>query len=432
MAELILESGPVHYVEVDEELCNGCVLCMKACPTKAIRVKNGVACVEGVCIDCVECVRVCPRGAMKALTAERVDLIDSGKYVVSPSTVLYSQFGEDVLPNDVLLGLRRMGFRYVHDQSYTSELYSYATGLYIREMRKKPDAPFPVISAVCPVVLRLIAYRFPSLLNHISPLATVREIVAREAKRRISLKDGIPPDEVKVLHITPCPAMKFQITKPFFEDPSYSERAMGVNTIYEALEKNIGEVEDDRVLHYSSGVGLSWGISGGELTGLNRKGIAVSGLHETIRYLEKVEMGLLKDLDFLECRVCREGCIGGPSTVVDRHQTKNVVLKFIRMFGVERRIKYKYVIKLYNEGWFLRGKDRLPLDAKSTQLSITERIERQKRVEDVLHSLPGKECGVCGAPDCRTFAEDVVDGRAAFEACLYLRPNQNRGDKICN
>ena len=110
MAELLLESGPVHYVEVDEKLCNGCVLCMKACPTKAIRVKDGVACVEGICIDCVECVRVCPRGAMKALTAERVDLIDSGKYVVSPSTVLYSQFGEDVLPNDVLLGLRRMGF----------------------------------------------------------------------------------------------------------------------------------------------------------------------------------------------------------------------------------------------------------------------------------------------------------------------------------
>jgi Na+-translocating ferredoxin:NAD+ oxidoreductase RNF subunit RnfB len=425
MAELFLEPGAVHYVEVDEKLCNGCVLCMKACPTKAIRVKNGLACVEGICIDCVECVRVCPRGAMKALSAERVDLIDSGKYVVSPSTVLYSQFGEDVLPNDVLLGLRRMGFRYVHDQSYTSELYSFATELYIREMRKKPDAPFPVISTVCPVVLRLIEHRFPSLLNHISPLATVREIVAREAKKRISLKDGIPPEAVKVLHITPCPAMKVQITAPFFEDPSYSERAMGINRIYEALEKNIREVEDDRVLHYSSGVGLSWGISGGELAGLNRNGIAVSGLHETIRYLEKVEMGLLKDIDFLECRVCREGCIGGPSTVADRYQTKNLVQRFIRMFGVERRIKYKYVIKLYKAGWFFRGKDRVISEATSTQLSISERIEWQKRVEDIHRSLPGKECGVCGAPDCRTFAEDVADKRAGLEDCVYLRPNQN-------
>ncbi|MBW1797486.1 MAG: 4Fe-4S binding protein, partial [Deltaproteobacteria bacterium] len=40
MAESSTESQPVQYVEVDEKLCNGCVLCMKACPTKAIRVRN--------------------------------------------------------------------------------------------------------------------------------------------------------------------------------------------------------------------------------------------------------------------------------------------------------------------------------------------------------------------------------------------------------
>jgi Fe-S-cluster-containing hydrogenase component 2 len=52
VAELILDAGSVHDVEVDETRCNGCVLCMKVCPTKAIRVKNRVACVEGVGIDC--------------------------------------------------------------------------------------------------------------------------------------------------------------------------------------------------------------------------------------------------------------------------------------------------------------------------------------------------------------------------------------------
>ena len=56
------------YVLIDEELCNGCVLCMKACPTKAIRVEeNRVARIQGVCIDCGECVKVCPRGAVKPI-----------------------------------------------------------------------------------------------------------------------------------------------------------------------------------------------------------------------------------------------------------------------------------------------------------------------------------------------------------------------------
>ena len=35
------ESDRVRYVHIDENRCNGCVLCMKACPTKAIRVENG-------------------------------------------------------------------------------------------------------------------------------------------------------------------------------------------------------------------------------------------------------------------------------------------------------------------------------------------------------------------------------------------------------
>ena len=141
-------------------------------------------------------------------------------------------------------------------------------------------------------------------------------------------------------------------------------------------------------------------------------------------------MGLLQDIDYLECRVCREGCIGGPSTVADRYQTKPLVQRFVRMFGVERRIKYKYVIKLYKAGWFLSTKDRVHLKKSSTQLSISERIERQKRVEEVHQSLPRKECGACGSPDCGTFAEDVVDGRASLEDCFYLRSNQN-GAKNC-
>ena len=221
--------------------------------------------------------------------------------------------------------------------------------------------------------------------------------------------------------------MKFQITEHDSEGKSYSHGAIGIDTIYEALDRKIREVEDDRVLHYSSGIGIGWGMSGGELAGLDRKGISVSGLHETIQYLEKVEMGLLRDIDYLECRVCKEGCIGGPSTVAARYQTKNLVRKFVRMFGVEKRIKYEYTIKLYKEGWFFSKKIRTPMESRLSKLTISERIERQNRVEDTLRLLPRWECGVCGSPDCRTFAEDVVDGRAVLEDCVCLRLNKKSG-----
>jgi formate hydrogenlyase subunit 6/NADH:ubiquinone oxidoreductase subunit I len=409
-------------VEVDEALCNGCVLCMKACPTKAIRVRDGKATVEGVCIDCVECVRVCPRDAMKAVTMEGTGLRNRKNYVVSPSTVLYSQFGGDYLPNDILLGLRKMGFGYVHDQSYTSEIFAFAVELYIRESRKRPGAPFPLISPVCPVVVRLIAYRFPSLLKHIPPLATPREIVAREAKKRLSAKTGCMPEDVNVLHITPCPAMMNRITEIAREQGS-GDKAIGISHIYESLGQTIQEIDEDRILHHSGGVGVGWGVSGGEIAAMNANCLAVSGLHETIRYLEMIEMGLLRDIDYTEFRICTEGCIGGPFTVEDRYQTKRLIQRLVRMFGVEKRIKYKYIIKLYKEGWFASERKRVSLQEDRGQADgdhISERIERQNRVEDTLKMLPRKECGVCGSPDCRTFAEDVVDGKARLQSCLYL------------
>ncbi|MFO7785221.1 MAG: [Fe-Fe] hydrogenase large subunit C-terminal domain-containing protein [Desulfatiglandales bacterium] len=415
----------VHYVDIDEDLCNGCVLCMKACPMKAIRIRNGVARIEGICIDCMECARVCPRGAIRGISSGAVEMGDCSEEAVCPSSALYSQFGEDFLPNDILLGLRRMGFQYPFDQSYTAEIYEFATELYIRDQRKKDDPVFPLISAVCPAVVHIIAYRFPSLLKNILPLAVPREIVTREAKQRVSAKKGCSPEEIGVIHVVPCPALMIRETTH-----DSCNRAVGIGTIYEDLKKSIQEIEEDRVFHYSGGIGLGWGISGGEIAGLDAKCIAVSGVHETIRYLEHVEMGLLDHIEFLECRICTEGCVGGPFTVADRYQTKQLVQKYVRMFGVERRIKQKYVTKLYREGWFVSEREILPIRRDHIELTVSERIEQQRRVEFILRKLPEKHCGMCGSPDCRTFAEDVVAGRAQLASCKHLGKHETIGDTL--
>ena len=411
----------VRYIEINESLCNGCVLCMQVCPTKAIRVREGKAHIEGVCIDCCECIRICPRGAIQPITSKSLDLTEKDNIIVSPSTVLYSQFGEDILPNDVLLGLKRMGFGYIHDQSYTSEIFNLAVELYIKENRKKPDAPLPFISPVCPVVVSLIAYRFQSLLKHIPPLITPREIVAREGKTRLSARHGIHAEGFKVLHITPCPSKMICMKEAILQEHSYLDAAIGINSIYEELRNNIQDVEDDIVLHHSGGIGLSWGMSGGEISGVELNCLAVSGLQETIHYLEKIEIGLLGNIDYVEFRACSEGCLGGPFTVMDKYQGKRHIQKLVRMFGVEKRVRYGYIKKLYDKGWFFT--DKMPTSGeKLTQLSptdISEGIERQNRLEEILRLLPRKECGACGCPDCTTFAEDVVDGKTTLQSCVF-------------
>jgi CO dehydrogenase/acetyl-CoA synthase gamma subunit (corrinoid Fe-S protein) len=36
-------------------------------------------------------------------------------------------------------------------------------------------------------------------------------------------------------------------------------------------------------------------------------------------------------------------------------------------------------------------------------------------------SLPKINCGACGSPTCRTFAEDVIDGELGLYDCVILK-----------
>jgi Na+-translocating ferredoxin:NAD+ oxidoreductase RNF subunit RnfB len=68
----------------------------------------------------------------------------------------------------------------------------------------------------------------------------------------------------------------------------------------------------------------------------------------------------------------------------------------------------------------------VPEEFQGPRRSIAEAMMREKEVEKLHGLLPGKECGVCGSPDCRTFAEDVVDGRNALENCVFYSEFKNR------
>jgi Na+-translocating ferredoxin:NAD+ oxidoreductase subunit B len=45
------------------------------------------------------------------------------------------------------------------------------------------------------------------------------------------------------------------------------------------------------------------------------------------------------------------------------------------------------------------------------------RVEEDPRIDDVEGMLPGSNCGACGQPGCRAFAEGVVGGKHAPSAC---------------
>ncbi len=403
---------------------------MKVCPTKAIRVKNRtVSYIAGDCIDCGECIRACPRGAVSAHTTENLK-VEKTKTILSVSPVLYTQFGPGYAPHEIDAALKSMGYYDVYDQCEMQEMFNVAMELYINENRKNKDAPWPLISPVCPVVVRLIAYRFPSLLRNIPPIIPPRELVARESKKNAAQRYGIGEDDINVLHVTPCSAKMISIKDPLVVKHSSLYGAIGINKIYNDVMKHLRHVADIDKAPHSSGIGIGWCMSGGEIAGMEDGNfLAVSGMQETIQYLEKIEMGLLGEIDYVEFRTCAEGCIGGPLTVCDKYQAKHTIQRLVRLFGPERTVKCGYLKQLYKKGWYSSDREAGPPVRTQQVRSIADAIERQKEVEKIHKMLPGKECGVCGTPNCETFAEDVADGKATVEECVFIKCFKNNTEK---
>ena len=60
-------------IDIDHILCDGCGVCVDACPTDAIVLHAGKACIEQeLCKECQACVNICPQGAI--LLVEQIHL----------------------------------------------------------------------------------------------------------------------------------------------------------------------------------------------------------------------------------------------------------------------------------------------------------------------------------------------------------------------
>jgi Na+-translocating ferredoxin:NAD+ oxidoreductase RNF subunit RnfB len=46
-------------------------------------------------------------------------------------------------------------------------------------------------------------------------------------------------------------------------------------------------------------------------------------------------------------------------------------------------------------------------------------MEKMENLERINKELPGLDCGACGAPSCRSLAEDIVRGNANETDCVF-------------
>ncbi len=431
---LVGEKQDLTYVHFSEEHCDGCSLCVKVCPTRAIRIRNDSSIhIVDLCIGCGECVRVCPTGAID-INIKGIDLLEKDRFpatIISP--VLYPQF-VGVMPDDILLGLRQLGFENIVEPSFYLEMFQFATETFIVKNRKTGKVPWPIISPVCPVAIQLIAFKYPSLLPYILPLRIPLELMVSETRQKFSKIYGVKPEDITLTLITPCLPEAVSSSSLYSKERLRIDRSIGINNIYAKLLKKLQKIRkidllpifEEQLGSFTSGRCLMWGLSGGEISGTRiDNSMAVSGLQETVDYLDKIELGQFREVEYIEFRTCREGCINGLLSAIDKYWAKSNIIRMVKMFGMRRRLSREKIRRLYDKGWFFSDKRPSAIQAQKERLSIGALEE----IDKIVTMLKGKDCSACGSPDCRTFAEDVVRGLARMDDCLVYRTTRMTADK---
>jgi Na+-translocating ferredoxin:NAD+ oxidoreductase RNF subunit RnfB len=412
-----------HGFRIDQDQCHGCFSCMRACPTHAIRVRDRKARYQSDhCIDCGACLKACPWSAIAAMTGSVADLSRSAFKVAVPSPVLFGQFPAGITPSIVVEGLLTLGFDAVWD--YTAEI-----GLVSRAVREYVETwkgATPLISITCPVVVRLVQVSYPHMVDQLIPIQPPREIAGREVKRRYAAQLGLREQDVAPIYITPCQAKTISILEPAEGVASNLDGAVGITDVYNAilayasLHRNAGRKNTEGQAIRNSSY-LRWPVSEGLSRLLSpHRYLRVTGLANIIQVFDDIEKGKLRNVDFIEAYNCWSGCTGGNLTVANVYVTLSKFYSLISQLPevdaeTEAEVERRYPTESFSLGQPIR-----PRPVRGSTGDLRERVQMIQRAGAILGTLPGLNCGLCGAPSCKDLARDISIGEAAQGDCVFL------------
>lgn len=427
------ESFFYHALKIDQERCFGCSLCMRKCPTEAIRVRNGKAEIYGNhCIDCGECFKVCPSGAVYVAQDDFKDIYNYKTRVVLMPSVFPGQFSENYNASLIHSMLLDIGFTHVIEVEASAMIYSQLTSKYIEN---RPDKR-PLISTFCPAIVRLIQVKFPALVDNLIPIKAPVDLTANYIRGKL-INEGIPKDEIGLFYITPCAAKIAATKSPVGEEKSSVDGVLNMDTMYNMVLMKLKNLDEDykpkTIANDLNSDCVIFAMTNGEkrLNNCN-KTFAIDEIQNVIEFLDKVENDEIENLDFLELRSCDQGCSGGVLTIGNRFVINDrVMLRGKKIAERERRGEttrkkaiYEYKDKLLEDS---RVGKILPRSMMVLDKDISIAFQKLTKIKELESMLPQIDCSVCGAPSCRALAEDIACEKASLVDCVFIQKNlENR------
>jgi NADH-quinone oxidoreductase subunit G/NADP-reducing hydrogenase subunit HndD len=317
------------------------------------------------CINCGQCILVCPTGALTERTYVNeviAAISDPTKTVVvqhapAVSVTLAEEFGVSAgkdVDGKMVAALRRMGFDFVFDTSFTADLTIMEEGSELAH-RIKTGGALPMLTSCSPGWIKFVEQFYPDFIPNVSTCKSPQQMMGAIVKGFWAPRQGVDPANVVSVSIMPCTAKKFEcareeMTHDYVQDVDYVLttrelgqliRMFGINL--EALEPQ----EADTPFGERTSAGKIFGASGGvmeaairsahflltgtemadlaiegvrglagckearaRINGLEVGAAVVSGLANARKLLNDIRRGR-KDLHFIEVMTCPGGCING-------------------------------------------------------------------------------------------------------------------------
>ena len=273
----------------------------------------------------------------------------------------------------------------------------------------------PLISAACPVCVELILIRFHELADNLIKVLPPLEISAKLAREKAMKETGLPSKDIGVFFISPCPA-KMASTKTGFYGDSGIDGVIGMNEVCLNLmhvQQIDVEITNDPI---AGDLGTAWATSGGEISNINEfTTLAADGIENVVAVLKELESGKLNHIDFVELNACPGGCVGGIFTIENAFVAKSKI-HTVRKGFMKDKINVEDSLDKPDE-FYSKSDEWQPLNVFKLDNDFMVAFRKMQQLEDIMKTLPGLDCGVCGAPSCRAFAEDVVNGLAHISQC---------------
>lgn len=426
MGQRTREHSPIIYT--NRAACRDCYRCVRVCPVKAIRMRDGQAqVIEERCVYCGTCVRECPQKAkhVRDDTAWAEELLARGGKVAASVAPTYAAA---FVPHErarLASALRRLGFSIIAETAVGAAVVAKLTKLFIQE---RGEGAY--ISSACPAVVRYVERYAPQSVPNLMPV--VSPMIAHAHLLREQHKADA------VVFIGPCIAKKFEAERREYEN--VVDCVITFEELRAWLDRagiSFNSLEESRFDEEAPAPARAFPVTGGQLYAadvpaefLDGTVCAISGVEDLRESLTLVESGAHLVVEPL---YCSGGCIGGPAMATDANlfERRIRVLEHVRSAARDnnRKAALPYDAETLRVETFRTKFSAAPVE--TTPVS-EDAIRRALAKIGKLDPRDQLNCGACGYNSCRDKAIAVVRGLAQPEMCMpYMRfLAERRTDRI--